>query len=85
MKQTFQFPLQTSNGIVNIVVGQAFGPNNSLTKINHFFSSSKYITWVVAVAKSVHLSYTDIEEATRRAMALVATGAADSAVVQEVA
>ena len=83
--KTFFFP--TSKGNIKIFIGQCFRPNanSTIKKINHFQSTNGYIRWIVAVAKDVKLSYAETEEATRTAMALVATGVANADVVEEVA
>ena len=85
MKSTLSFFFPSSKGNIKILVGQCYRPNHSIKKINHFQSLKGYATWVVAVSKNINLSYKEVEEATQRAIALVATGVANSTVVQEVA
>ena len=85
MKQLLSFYFLSKLGRVQIIIGQCYRPNSSLKKINHFQSANGYSRWIVAVAKDVKLSYVEIEIATQKAMALVATGVANSTVVQEVA
>ena len=85
MKASLSFFFPSSKGNIKVLVGQCYRPNKMIQKINHFRLPAGYATWVVAVGKNINLSQKEAEEATQRAIDLVATGVANSTAVQEVA